>query len=58
MNDILKLDKWTQKCEHDNHNSQFNIYMADDVVQYIDLDTLPENIRFGGSIPIFSRDNN
>ena len=53
MNDILKLEKWTQQCQHENRNGQFTLYLADDVVQYMDLTTLPDNIHFGGPIPVF-----
>ena len=51
MNDILKLNKWTQQCQHENSNNQFTLYLADDVVQYMDLTTLPTNVHFGGPIP-------
>ena len=53
MNDILKLEKWTQQCQHNNSDHQFTIYLADDVLQYIDLDTLPDNILYGGSVETF-----
>ena len=53
MNDILKLEKWTQQCQHNNSDHQFTIYLADDVLQYIDLDTLPNNIIYGGSVETF-----
>jgi predicted GIY-YIG superfamily endonuclease len=53
MNDILKLEKWTQQCQHNNSDHQFTIYLADDVLQYIDLDTLPDNVVYGGSVETF-----
>lgn len=51
MNDIVKLDKWTQQCQHHNRDSQFTLYLADDVIQYMDLEALPPNVVFGGPIP-------
>ena len=52
MNDILQLNKWTQQCQHNNCDSQLTLYLAPDVVQYMDLDKLPENVTFGGDIPV------
>jgi predicted GIY-YIG superfamily endonuclease len=53
MNEILQLEKWTQKCQCNNCDNQFIIYIADDVVQYINLDLLPNNIIYGGSTENF-----
>ena len=53
MNDILQLEKWTQQCQYNNCDHQFTIYIADDVVQYINFDVLPSNIVYGGSTETF-----
>jgi len=53
MNDILKLERWTQQCQHNNTEHTFTLYLADDVVHCVDLDALPENIIFGGSVKSF-----
>jgi predicted GIY-YIG superfamily endonuclease len=53
MNDILQLEKWTQQCKYNNCDHQFMIYVADDVLQYINLDLLPNNIVYGGSTETF-----
>lgn len=53
MNEILKLDQWTKQCQHNNCDHTFTIYLADDVVQYIDIDKLPPNIKYGGSVNDF-----
>lgn len=50
LNDILRLDKWTQQCQHSNSDHKFTIYLADDMVQHINIDLLPSNITYGGSI--------
>jgi predicted GIY-YIG superfamily endonuclease len=51
MNDILQLDKWTQQCVHSNTDSQFTLYLAEDVVRYVQFDKLPSNVEFAGAIP-------
>ena len=50
LNEILGLERWTQQCQHNNSDQVFTIYLADDVVQYIDLEALPPNIMVGGSV--------
>lgn len=50
MNDILKLEKWTKQCVHNNCDQDFTIFLADDVAKHINFDELPSNIHFGGSI--------
>jgi predicted GIY-YIG superfamily endonuclease len=58
MNEILQLERWTQQCQHDNREQQFTIYLADDVLQYIDLDALPPTVVYGGSVENFLSTSN
>jgi predicted GIY-YIG superfamily endonuclease len=44
LNEVLKLEKWTSKCNHDNKNSNLKVYVTTDVVNDLDLDALPDNI--------------
>jgi predicted GIY-YIG superfamily endonuclease len=53
MNDILQLEKWTNQCQYNNSDNQFTIYLANDVLQYINFDLLPTNIIYGGSVETF-----
>ena len=50
LNEILKLERWTKQCTHENKNHQFTLYVADDVVHYLDISGLPTNVVFGGGI--------
>ena len=51
MNNILQLEKWTQQCQHNNSEQKLTLYLAEDVQRYVDLERLPPNVRFGGTIP-------
>ena len=53
LNPILKLDKWTQQCVHNNADHALTLYLAADVVSCIHLMELPEHVSFGGNIPCF-----
>jgi predicted GIY-YIG superfamily endonuclease len=50
LNDILRLDKWTQPCIHANCDHRFTLYLADDVVRHVNLSALLPNVVFGGNI--------
>lgn len=52
MNDILQLDKWTQQCVHSNADSQFTLYLAEDVVRYVRIDELPSNVHYSSERPM------
>lgn len=43
LNHVLKLDKWTVKC-NSNQGVIFNLYVAEDMAHLIKLDALPDNI--------------
>lgn len=57
MNEILKLEQWTGQCHDQNSNHVFTIYIADDVIDSIDFNTLPSNIVFGGTVESFMQKN-
>ena len=50
LNSILKLDRWTQQCQHSNADRIFTLDLADDVAHCVDFGSLPPNIVFGGSV--------
>jgi len=53
LNDILRLDKWTQQCTYSNYTGghHLTLYLADDVVSCVDLTKLPPHVVFGGRVP-------
>jgi predicted GIY-YIG superfamily endonuclease len=53
MNDILQLERWTQQCQHRNADHPFTIYLAEDMVQHLDLEALPANFTVAGNIQDF-----
>ena len=44
LNGILPLNRWTGKCKVENKDTKFKLHILKDVVQYLDLDKVPENI--------------
>tara|TARA_B100001059_G_scaffold81079_1_gene78997 strand:- start:404 stop:886 length:483 start_codon:yes stop_codon:yes gene_type:complete len=44
LNDILQLPRWTGKCIVDNVDFKFKLHIIRDVVGYIDINKVPENI--------------
>ena len=51
LNSILQLERWTKQCIHNNQEQLFTVYVADDVLPYLDVSKLPKHVIFGGSIP-------
>jgi predicted GIY-YIG superfamily endonuclease len=45
LNEVLKLDKWTGKCIHENIDGNFKVYVTEDVVDNLDIKELPKNIQ-------------
>jgi len=46
----LVLERWTGACVHANCDHVFTLYLADDVVSYVDWGRLPAHVVFGGSV--------
>ena len=44
LNEILPLERWTGKCVVDNLDMNLKLHIVEDVVQYLDLTKIPENI--------------
>jgi predicted GIY-YIG superfamily endonuclease len=44
LNEILPLKRWTGKCIVDNVNFKFKLHILKDVVEYLDISKVPENI--------------
>lgn len=51
LNEVLKLDSWTNQCTVKNSDCQYTLYIADDVAEYIRLDEIPTNITVITGIP-------
>ena len=44
LNDILPLERWTNKCIIDNIDFVFKLHILKDVAQYLDISKIPDNI--------------
>lgn len=51
LNEVLKLDKWTSKCEVANADIPYTLYLAEDVIPHIKPAELPPNITIVPGIP-------
>lgn len=45
LNEVLLLDKWTNKCTINNKDCKFNVYVTEDVICNINVDEIPDNIE-------------
>ena len=45
LNEVLMLNRWTNKCKYDNINSNFKVYVTEDVFDNLKIDILPDNIE-------------
>ena len=45
LNEILPLDKWTQRCIISNRDFNMKLYVVQDLSEHIDLSIIPENIE-------------
>lgn len=41
---VLLLDKWTQQCTIENKTCNYTLYIVEEMLQYLDLDEIPDNI--------------
>lgn len=53
LNEILQLDRWTKQCSVINSSCNYTVYLADDIIKFIDTDKLPLNITVINGIPKF-----
>ena len=44
LNDILPLERWTGKCVVNNADFTMKLHILSDVVEYLDMSKVPENI--------------
>jgi len=51
LNDILKLEHWTKQCTVNNKDLHLSLYLAEDVMKYINISDLPDNITVLSGIP-------
>ncbi len=45
LNHILLLDKWTSKCDINNNNCLYHLYVTNDMIHCVDINSLPSNIQ-------------
>ena len=45
LNLVLGLENWTSNSTIDNRSQKFHLYIVRDMVQYLDISNLPENIE-------------
>jgi putative endonuclease len=45
LNSVLMLDKWTNKCTIQNKDCNLKVYIVEDMLKYLDVDNLPDNIE-------------
>jgi predicted GIY-YIG superfamily endonuclease len=45
LNQILGLPRWTGKCTIENSTCKYVLYIVEDMVRYLDLGAIPENIQ-------------
>ena len=45
LNEILPLQRWTGKCIVENMDFKFKLHIMRDVVEYLDLNKIPDNIE-------------
>jgi len=53
LNDILKLEKWTKQCTVSNIELQLTLFLAEDVLRYVNAEELPDNVSVISGIPDF-----
>jgi predicted GIY-YIG superfamily endonuclease len=51
LEDVLKLDRWTGQCTISNKDCQYTVYLAEDVIKFLNKTELPENITIFSGIP-------
>ncbi len=44
LNEILPLERWTSKCIVNNSDFKMKLHILSDVVEYVDVSEVPENI--------------
>lgn len=44
LNEILPLERWTSKCVVNNSDFKMKLHILSDVVEYVDVSEVPENI--------------
>jgi structure-specific endonuclease subunit SLX1 len=45
LNELLQLDKWTSKCDINNFDCVYNLYVVEDMKEYFIFDNIPNNIN-------------
>ena len=53
LSEVLKLDRWTKQCTIDNKDMNLTLYLAKDMMQYVNTSNLPDNIQVLEGIPEF-----
>ena len=45
LHTVLMLDKWTNKCTINNSDCNYTVYIVDDMLEHLDIDSFPDNIE-------------
>lgn len=45
LNEVLKLNKWTDKCDILNNTCEYNVYVKNEIYQRLDIANIPNNIK-------------
>ena len=53
LNEVLQLEKWTKQCAIENSACNYTVYLTEDVINYIELDKIPPNVKIIAGIPVF-----
>ncbi len=53
LNEVLQLETWTKQCTVKNSACNYTVYLADDVMPYIETNKMPDNITIISGIPEF-----
>lgn len=48
LNVILPMQKWTNKCIINNNECKYSVYILQDMIQYINMKDIPDNITIYG----------
>lgn len=45
LNEVLALDKWTNKCDILNRNCKYTLYLTRDISDHIKIENIPDYIK-------------
>ena len=51
LNEVLKLEQWTKQCQMKNCDMNLTLYIAEDIIKFIEYDKIPNNINIQKGVP-------